>query len=50
MRQVVIKLSKDAGGGLFVHNPVAPTKQLIGMMKDLERRCGPVRHIVLGMI
>ena len=48
VRQVVIKLSPEAGGGLFVHNPVAPTKQLITMMSDLEKRHGPVRHIVLG--
>ena len=47
VRQTVIKL-KD--GGLWVHNPVAPTPQLLKMMKELEKIHGPVRHIVLGTI
>jgi len=50
VRQTTIKLSKDAGGGLFVHNPVAPTPQLIRMMKALEKEHGPIRHIVLGTV
>ena len=47
VRQTVIKL-KD--GGLWVHNPVAPTPQLLQMMKDLEAKHGPVKHIVLGSV
>lgn len=47
VRQTVITL-KD--GGLWVHNPVAPTPQLLEMMKRLEERYGRVRHIVLGTV
>jgi hypothetical protein len=47
VRQTVIRL-KD--GGLWVHNPVAPTPQLLAMMKSLETKHGPVRHIVLGTV
>jgi len=50
VRQTVVKLSPEAGGGLLVYNPVAPTPQLIKMMKDLEKEHGPVRHIVLGTV
>jgi hypothetical protein len=49
VRQTVIRL-KDGGGGLWVHNPVAPTPQLLAMMKNLEDKYGPVRHIVLGTV
>jgi len=47
VRQTVIRL-KD--GGLWVHNPVAPTPQVLDMMKKLERKYGPVKHIVLGTV
>lgn len=47
VRQTVIRL-KD--GGLWVHNPVAPTPQLIQKMRKLEETHGPVRHIVLGTV
>ena len=47
VRQTVIKL-KD--GGLWVHNPVAPTPQLMEMMGRLEEKYGPVRHVVLGSV
>lgn len=47
VRQTTIKL-KD--GGLWVHNPVAPTPQLLEMMHELEAEHGPVRHIVLGTV
>lgn len=47
VRQTVVRL-KD--GGLWVHNPVAPTPQLLDMMKRLEEKYGPVRHIVLGTV
>lgn len=47
VRQTVIRL-KD--GGLWVHNPVAPTPQLLAMMGRLVEEYGPVRHIVLGTV
>eukprot|EP00526_Cylindrotheca_closterium_P012500 CAMPEP_0113627710 /NCGR_PEP_ID=MMETSP0017_2-20120614/14353_1 /TAXON_ID=2856 /ORGANISM="Cylindrotheca closterium" /LENGTH=463 /DNA_ID=CAMNT_0000537979 /DNA_START=235 /DNA_END=1626 /DNA_ORIENTATION=+ /assembly_acc=CAM_ASM_000147 len=47
VRQTVIKLKSF---GLWVLNPVAPTPQLIRMMKSLEEKYGPVRHIVLGTV
>lgn len=47
VRQTVIRL-KD--GGLWVHNPVAPTPQVLAMMKELEKKYGPVKHIVLGTV
>lgn len=48
VRQTVVKLMD--GSGLWVHNPVAPTPELIRMMRDLEAQHGPVRHIVLGTV
>lgn len=50
VRMTVVKLSPAAGGGLFVHNPLAPTSQLMSMMRELEAMHGPVRHIVLGTV
>ena len=50
VRQTVVKLSPEAGGGLWVHNPVAPTPELIQQMKALERDHGTVKHIVLGTV
>lgn len=35
-------------GGLWVHNPIAPTPELVKMMRELERAHGPVKHIVVG--
>jgi Domain of unknown function (DUF4336) len=52
VRQTVIRLQRNGsgGGGLWVHNPVAPTPQLLQMMNRLIREYGPVRHIVLGTV
>ena len=50
VRMTVVKLSPEAGGGLFVYNPLAPTPQLMKMMHELEVMHGPVRHIVLGTV
>ncbi len=50
VRMTVIKLSRNAGGGLWILNPLAPTPQLIQQMKSLEHDHGPVRHIVLGTV
>ena len=49
-RMVVIKLSPASGGGLFVYNPIAATRDLLDQVKALEREHGPVRHIVLGTV
>lgn len=48
VRQTVVRL-KDSGG-LWVHNPLSPTPQLIHMMQELEAKYGPVQHIVLGTV
>lgn len=50
VRQTVVKLSKEAGGGLLIYNPVAPTPQLLTMIQNLEEKHGPVRHLVLGTV
>ena len=44
------QLSPASGGGLWVHNPLAPTPQLISQIRQLERIHGPVRHVVLGTV
>ncbi|KAL3764539.1 hypothetical protein ACHAW5_004803 [Stephanodiscus triporus] len=49
-RMTVIKLSAEAGGGLFVYDPIAATPELLGMMRKLEAEHGPVRHVVLGSV
>jgi len=33
---------------LWVHNPVAPTQELMDMMAPLVDKYGPVKHIVVG--
>ena len=49
VRQTVVRLSNDKG--FWVHNPVAPTPQLLQMIKRLETKYGqPVKHIVLGTV
>lgn len=50
VRQIVVRLSEEAGGGLLIYNPVAPTPQLLQMVKKLEEQYGPVRHLVLGTV
>ncbi|KAL9178424.1 hypothetical protein ACHAXT_003754 [Thalassiosira profunda] len=50
VRMVVVKLSAAAGGGLWIHNPLAPTPQLISYVRQLEAVHGPVRHVVLGTV
>ena len=47
VRSVIVKLSD---GGLFVYNPVAPTKECLKFMRQLEEKHGNVRHIVLGSL
>ena len=47
LRMTVIKLE---GGGLFVYDPIAATRELLGYMRELEKVHGPVKHIVLGSV
>jgi len=47
VRQTVIRLRE---GGLWVHNPVAPSGECLRMMRELEAEHGPVKHIVLGTL
>lgn len=50
LRMTVIKLSQEAGGGLFVYDPIAATPELLGYLKALEREHGPIKHVVLGSV
>ena len=47
VRCTVIKMND---GGLLVHNPVAPTRECVDIVKGLERLHGPVKYIVLGTV
>ena len=47
VRSVIVKLRK---GGLLVYNPVAPTKECLDMVSNLEKEHGKVKHIVLGTL
>jgi hypothetical protein len=47
IRMTVVKLN---GGGLFVYNPVAATPECVDMLKDLIKKHGPVKHIVVGSV
>lgn len=46
VRCTIIKL-KD---GLFVHNPVGPTREFIRMVQSIEKNHGTVKHIVLATL
>lgn len=50
VRETVIKLKSTEGGGLWIHNPVAPTPEHLAQIRELEATHGPVRHIVLGSL
>jgi hypothetical protein len=43
-RMTVVKLADD--GGLWVHNPVAPTPECLRLLEQLCAQHGPVKHIV----
>lgn len=45
VRMTVARLES---GGLWVHNPVAPTRECVKMLRELESKYGPVKHIVVG--
>ena len=49
-RMVVIRLSAASGGGLWIYNPIAATRDLVDTIRQLEKSHGPVRHIVLGTV
>ena len=37
-------------GGLWILNPIAATRELLDMVRSLEREHGPVKHVVLGTV
>ena len=45
VRSTIIKLK---AGGLWVHNPIAPTDECIEYMRSLENQHGKVKYIVLS--
>ena len=45
IRTVVVALK---GGGLWVHNPLAPTQEYLEYIRELEKKHGKVKYIVLG--
>lgn len=47
VRMTVIKLST---GGLFVYDPIAATPEVVSFVRELEKKHGPVKHIVLGSV
>lgn len=47
LRMTIIKLST---GGLFVYNPIAATKELLGMVQTLVDQYGPIKYIALGSV
>uniref|UniRef100_A0A6U5IZN7 Metallo-beta-lactamase domain-containing protein n=1 Tax=Corethron hystrix TaxID=216773 RepID=A0A6U5IZN7_9STRA len=47
IRSTIVALK---GGGLFVYDPVAPTKEATAMIDDLVKKHGPVKHVVLGSV
>ena len=47
IRMAVVKLN---GGGLFVYNPVAATPECVDMLKELIKKHGPLKHIVVGSV
>lgn len=47
VRSTVIKLSC---GGLWINNPVAPTKECINMVRTIEEKHGNVKYIMLSTL
>lgn len=50
--QVPVRMSivKLQGGGLWILNPVAATRECLDMVRALEKEHGPVKHVVLGTV
>jgi len=46
LRMTIIRM-KD---GLFVYNPIAATPECVGLVRELEKEYGPVRHVVVGSV
>lgn len=47
IRMTVVKLKS---GGLFVYNPVAATPECVDMLKELIKKHGQLKHIVVGSV
>mmetsp|Transcript_27448 Transcript_27448/g.40309 ORF Transcript_27448/g.40309 Transcript_27448/m.40309 type:complete len:531 (-) Transcript_27448:145-1737(-) len=47
LRMTILKLST---GGLLVYNPIAATKELLGMVDKIVQQHGPIKHVVLGSV
>lgn len=47
VRMTIIKLSD---GGLFVYDPIAATQECLGLVDEIVKEHGPIRHIVLGSV
>ncbi|MEL7050870.1 MAG: DUF4336 domain-containing protein [Cyanobacteria bacterium J06588_5] len=47
IRMTVLKL---AAGGLFVFSPVAPTRECVRLVRELEATHGPVKYVVLPTV
>ncbi|MEO1388169.1 MAG: DUF4336 domain-containing protein [Cyanobacteria bacterium J06634_6] len=47
IRMTVLKL---AAGGLFVFSPVAPTRECVRLVRELEAIHGPVKYVVLPTV
>jgi hypothetical protein len=47
IRMTVVRLEPT---GLLVYSPVAPTPQCIDLVRQLENRYGPVKHIILSTV
>ena len=47
VRSTIVKLKS---GGLFVYNPVAPTRECLKIIKNLENIHGKIQFIVLGSL
>ena len=47
LRMTVVKLSS---GGVFVYNPIAPTREMLRLLQEVTREHGEVRHIAVGSV
>mmetsp|Transcript_2608 Transcript_2608/g.2996 ORF Transcript_2608/g.2996 Transcript_2608/m.2996 type:complete len:488 (-) Transcript_2608:118-1581(-) len=47
LRMTIIKLKE---GGLFVYNPIAATRECLGMVQQLIEEHGPIKYIALGSV
>lgn len=47
LRMTLCKLSS---GGLLVYNPIAATQECLGLVNEIAKEHGPVKHIVVGSV